>query len=423
MPYETDGIYLGNKYYEATKAECGEGEASLGEYLVRVIDYDGTILKESWLDSGAKFTLPSKPANHSRLIFQEWSSPVEIVNDTVTVEDRDIIIGAVYTTVSGLNEFDITLTKVTGLTISFTGRDGTVYWGDGTSEEIPTGNFTVISHTYPNYGDYTIKWSGTYAKTDGLFDQYHTTNNYFCTAAYLANMRSSESSSDYLLQRCKSLKEVSISNQIKYIGQKLTMDCPMLKGLVIPTGVDTIYNYTCQNCYGLENIVIPNSVTVIRQYVFQRDENLQYVSLPNSINEIGAQTFYECSSLKRIVLPDNIIILQNFLNCENHGLKYIKLPENANEIKPSFLYRAYSLDKIFIPKNILTIGSEAFSQSAMLIYDFSQHESVPALSNANAFNSINPISKIIVPDALYDEWIAATNWLTYADYIYKASEV
>jgi hypothetical protein len=28
-----------------------------------------------------------------------------------------------------------------------------------------------------------------------------------------------------------------------------------------------------------------------------------------------------------------------------------------------------------------------------------------------------------VPDSLYDEWIAATNWSTFADYIYKASEM
>ena len=30
--------------------------------------------------------------------------------------------------------------------------------------------------------------------------------------------------------------------------------------------------------------------------------------------------------------------------------------------------------------------------------------------------------KIIVPDALYDEWIVATNWATYASQIIKKSE-
>jgi hypothetical protein len=30
--------------------------------------------------------------------------------------------------------------------------------------------------------------------------------------------------------------------------------------------------------------------------------------------------------------------------------------------------------------------------------------------------------RIIVPDALYDEWIAATNWSSHASRIIKASE-
>jgi hypothetical protein len=44
------------------------------------------------------------------------------------------------------------------------------------------------------------------------------------------------------------------------------------------------------------------------------------------------------------------------------------------------------------------------------------------LSNSNAFNSIASDCKIVVPDALYDEWKAATNWSTYASYIVKSSE-
>jgi hypothetical protein len=44
---------------------------------------------------------------------------------------------------------------------------------------------------------------------------------------------------------------------------------------------------------------------------------------------------------------------------------------------------------------------------------------VPTLSSTTAFDSPK---KIVVPDALYDEWIAATNWVSYASKIVKASE-
>ena len=93
----------------------GSGGDSGGKYLVQVIDYDGTVLKSDHLDTGATFTLPDSPTNHSRLIFQEWSSPVAISNNSITVGNSDITIGAVYKTACGLTEFYIELTKATGL--------------------------------------------------------------------------------------------------------------------------------------------------------------------------------------------------------------------------------------------------------------------------------------------------------------------
>ena len=50
-------------------------------------------------------------------------------------------------------------------------------------------------------------------------------------------------------------------------------------------------------------------------------------------------------------------------------------------------------------------------------FDFTRHTSVPTLSNTNAFSSIPADCEIRVPAALYDEWIAATNWSTYASKI------
>jgi hypothetical protein len=48
-------------------------------------------------------------------------------------------------------------------------------------------------------------------------------------------------------------------------------------------------------------------------------------------------------------------------------------------------------------------------------------KSVPALGGASVFSNVPSDAKIIVPDALYDEWIAATNWSTHASKIVKAS--
>ena len=48
--------------------------------------------------------------------------------------------------------------------------------------------------------------------------------------------------------------------------------------------------------------------------------------------------------------------------------------------------------------------------TALEVVDFSQATAVPALANINAFANTNNTYKIVVPDALYNDWIAASNW-------------
>lgn len=251
----------------------GGGEQSTGDYTVKVIDYDGTVLLEQKGNTGDVITLPTAPT-HDKLVFQEWSASVTVTNNTVTIDDNDVMVGAVYTTASGKSEFDITLTKVTGLSVTLK-MDGTKYWGDGTSD-------TATTHTYAAYGDYTIACEGTTINSS-VFGQNNTTINYYCVRTRLAN------------------------------------------------------------------------VTSIGQFAFCYCNSLTSITIPNGVTNIGSSAFRYCDSITK--------------------------------------------------------------------YDFSQHTSVTTLSNTDAFESINKICKIIVPDSLYDSWIAATNWSTYADYIYKVSEV
>jgi hypothetical protein len=95
------------------------------------------------------------------------------------------------------------------------------------------------------------------------------------------------------------------------------------------------------------------------------------------VAKIGSYAFYECGSIA-----------------------YINVPKAVTQINSSTFYRCYG----------------------MRYYDFSALLSVPSLSSTSAFSSIPSDCKIIVPDALFDEWIAATNWSTYASNIIKKSE-
>jgi hypothetical protein len=107
-----------------------------------------------------------------------------------------------------------------------------------------------------------------------------------------------------------------------------------------------------------------------------------------------------------------------------------------------------SLDSIRIPSGITTIPGYAFDGCRNLRYaimegaissigayvfnfcynmelcDLRNCEAVPTLANKNSFNYTSADLKIVVPDALYDEWITATNWSdsSIVSKITKASE-
>ena len=340
----------------------GAASQGSGNYTVKVIDYDGTVLMEKKGNTGDVIELPEAPT-HDRLVFQKWSASRTVTDNKVTIGNDNVMVGATYTTASGQNEFDITVTKATGLTVTFNGS-GVKDWGDGTSD-------SKTSHTYTAYGDYMIKWAGSNIPSQ-LFG---SGNTYFLTFARLAGITSINGSAFYF--------------------------CCSLTSITIPKGITSIDYSAFYNCYSLASITIPEGVT-----------------------SIGKQAFYSCNSLTSITIPEGVTSISTNIFNSCFSLTSITIPEGVTSISTNIFNSCYSLTSITIPEGVTSISDDAFYRCRSLTkYDFSQATAVPALSNVNAFNNINKICKIVVPDNLYDQWIAATNWSTYADYIYKASEV
>ena len=76
---------------------------------------------------------------------------------------------------------------------------------------------------------------------------------------------------------------------------------------------------------------------------------------------------------------------------------------------------------MMIPIGITALGSGCFqNNTAMNEYIF-QSVSPPSMLNVNVFANIPKFTKIYVPDASVTDYKTATNWVTYADYIYPIS--
>lgn len=197
---------------------------------------------------------------------------------------------------------------------------------------------------------------------------------------------------------CNMLKRVEIGNNVVEIRDNAFSYCSSLSSIIIPHTITYIGYNIFTDCYSLSFIVIPKSVTSIASGVLQRCNSLQNAVTPKSTSIIGS-IFANCSSLNTFTMPPLATIGYNmFQNC-------------------------ISLISVIIPASVKSISTLVFSNCyGMAYYDFSHHTAVPTLANTNAFTGISDDCKIIVPDALYDEWIAATNWSAYATYTIKKSE-
>ena len=123
------------------------------------------------------------------------------------------------------------------------------------------------------------------------------------------------------------------------------------------------------------------------------------------------------AALMRLKIGDNVALGgQACSQC--FSLREVNVPEDTTSIASHTFGNCYSLQSLKFPSGVTSIEGYAFVKcNSMVYYDFADCTAVPTLSATTAFNDIPADCEIRVPAALYDEWIAATNWATYASQI------
>ena len=290
----------------------------------------------------------------------------------------------------------------------------TVDWGDGTKPDTLTGTSTTTvkwtpTHEYTAPGEYVIAL--TVEGTMGFYG--NGSSNH-----YSGILRNAGKADNRNLAYQNAVQKVEIGEGVTSIGGSAFQNCSSLASIAIPGGVTSIGNNAFQNCYSLASITIPEGVTSIGGSAFFNCSSLASITIPEGATSIGNSAFAGCSSLANITIPESVTSIGNnaFQSCLS--LASITIPEGVTSIGGSAFYSCPSLASIAIPESVTSIGGATFQNcSSMRYYDFTAHASVPALSSTNAFSGIPSDCQMLIPAALYDEWSAATNWVTYAKYM------
>lgn len=357
----------------------------------------------------------------------------------------------------------------------------TVDWGDGTTPDTLTGTSTSTvqwtpTHNYAAPGDYVIKltvvgqmsfYGHVATNADSAILRYaaaiDTRNQVYQSSVQKIEVGNGVTSAgDYAFSRCYSLTSVTIPNGVTSIGRYSFSYCKHLVSAVIPAGITSIPGCVFQSCSTMGCVAIPEGVTNIGNSAFSSCGNLKSVTIPDGVPIFDNNILSLCYSLTTVVIPDGVTKINSGAFQQDAALNSVVIPDGVVSIA-GYAFSATSLTSIIIPSGVTSIGANAFSScasarsivipdgvtsiganafsycssvtsivipngvsigdnafrgcSGMRVYDFSKHTAVPALVSVNVFNGIASDCEIRVPAALVDEWKAATNWATYADYI------
>lgn len=216
---------------------------------------------------------------------------------------------------------------------------------------------------------------------------------------------------DYAFQGCSLLKNVILSN-VKTIGQS-AFNNMSLNSITLSSALTLIGSYAFYTCLRVNFLGTLDQWATITfsdeksspiagaKDLYINDELVTEVDLPIA-TQINAYAFRTCKSITRVNAPLATNI-GNYAFKENYGLINVKL------------------------SSVTKMGYGSFySCTKLAIVDFRNVTQVPTIqSNTGTFQNVPTSCKFIIPDSLYDSWIASTNWVSLYNKGYqfiKASE-
>lgn len=291
-------------------------EVDTGDKVVKLIDWEGTVLKEytrNEIEELVELPTPDtftayNNVDHELLLFQEWNWSLADIKAWLTSNPGEKLnIAAVYTT---------------------TDSEDHNFWDSPRGE-----GATKISS----------QKRATSSANDGTFANYYSLRNINIPKS-TTHVGTGAFENDY------NLRFLGLPGTVKRIDASAFKNCYNLASIILPDGMTAIGNLAFQACYTLESIFIPDSVTSLGYSLFKYCYSLKDVHISNGATSIGTTAFNYCYSLGSIRIPSSVTVIEDYAFTDCTSLFDIILEGKPTLSNTNVFNNTPSTQKIYVPR-------------------------------------------------------------------------
>ncbi len=207
-----------------------------------------------------------------------------------------------------------------------------------------------------------------------------------------------ENINDMALYNCDSLKNVTIGNSVKSIGNSTFSNCDSLQSVTIGEGVESIGDNAFSGCSNLQSISIPKTLTSFGKDAFLGCKALEKVDYNGSIDEWTKMDFHvENANVKEAYSNP----LSNGADLFINGVKQTEVTINDNMNDRAF-FGCGSLQSVIIGNNVDRISKSVFNNCDAL-QSITIGKSVKRIESFSCFDC-NALEKVNYTGTI-DEWV------------------
>ena len=127
----------------------------------------------------------------------------------------------------------------------------------------------------------------------------------------------------------KDIESITIPDTVTEIEGHAFQSCANLKSVTLSKNLKTLGNNVFFLCTSLEEVTVPGSVTDLGLFTFQGSGVKKVTIESGSLEEIREYVFYQCPAITEIDIPANVTKMSEYSVCDNANTVTINAPKGS----------------------------------------------------------------------------------------------